>query len=93
MQHLQQQLDIRNAEIAQLQNLFSAMRYGTDQQASGLLASMRLGASVEEMLEIAGDLASSSHGCVDRGLWFDHLLTIMQEVGGIFEVPSTAREL
>jgi hypothetical protein len=68
MQHLQQQLDIRNAEFTQLQNLFNAMRYASDQQATGLLARMRLGASVEELLGIAGDPGSSSIGFVDNAL-------------------------
>jgi hypothetical protein len=68
MQHLQQQLDIRNAELAQLQNLFNTMRYGSDQQATGLLARMRLGASAEEMLGIAGDPGPSSIGCVGNVL-------------------------
>lgn len=50
MQNLQQQLEGKTGEHTKLVNLFNAMQRGSDQEATTLLARLRLGADVDDLL-------------------------------------------
>ncbi len=52
MQNLQQQLDSRTSEHGKLVSLFNALQHGSDQDATSILARLRMGSSIDELLEI-----------------------------------------
>ena len=54
MQNLQQQLDRRNDEYGRLMHLFGALRSGTDVDATTLLARLRLGESIDDLVAAVG---------------------------------------
>lgn len=60
MQNLQQQLEIRSADYAKLQSVFAALEQGTDQEATTLLARLRMGASTEDLLHFTQSVHPSS---------------------------------
>ena len=50
MQHLQQQLDLKSLDNDRLRNLVSTLSEGTDHDATTLLARLRLGENLEDLL-------------------------------------------
>jgi ABC-type phosphate/phosphonate transport system ATPase subunit len=61
MQNLQKQLTSKSEDLEKLKMLFEALSRGSDQQATTLLAQLRLGDSINDLLSyISGDQQSSS---------------------------------
>jgi uncharacterized protein YbaP (TraB family) len=61
MQNLQKQLTSKSEDLEKLKMLFEALSRGSDQQATMLLAQLRLGDSIDDLLSyISGDQQSSS---------------------------------
>lgn len=60
MQNLQQQLTTRTADYTRLRSLFTALEQGTDQEATTLLARLRMGAGIEDLLDVDGNVQGSS---------------------------------
>ena len=50
MQHLQQQIENKNQNLNRLMDLFNALQNGTDHEATTLLARLRLGESIDDLL-------------------------------------------
>ena len=74
MQNLQQQLESKSGEHSKLMNLFNAFQHGSDYEATTLLARLRLGANVDDLLSLVGSTQSSASGCVPRCLLLTKLL-------------------
>jgi hypothetical protein len=49
MQNLQQQLEVRTTDHERMQDLFNRLQNGSDQEATTLLATLRLGATIDEL--------------------------------------------
>lgn len=63
MQHLQHQLNKRNEDYGRLVRLFSALQSGSEEQATGLLARLRRGESLDSLVgrvEASSSTSSSS---------------------------------
>jgi hypothetical protein len=54
-EHLRPTLEQQNEELACLQDAVHWLRYGTDQEATEILAHLRLGASIEQLSELFGN--------------------------------------
>lgn len=64
MQNLQNQLHSKTDEHGKLKQLFDALQRGSDQEATTLLARLRLGDSIDDLLSYVGvGQQSSSSGC------------------------------
>ena len=63
MQSLQSQLGAMSDEYEKLKQLFEALRHGNDQESTTLLAKLRMGDSIDDLLSYLGqDEQSSSSG-------------------------------
>ena len=51
-EHIRSQLSDQTSEIAQLKTILFALRHGTDQEATEVLARLRIGESVEQLCSI-----------------------------------------
>lgn len=56
MQNLQQQLDTMSVDYGDLKGLFHVLQTGTDQEATALLARLRIGQSREELMASVASL-------------------------------------
>lgn len=64
MQHLQNQLTSKSDDYDKLKQLFEAMQGGDNQRATMLLAKLRMGDSIDDLLSYVGESqGSSSSGC------------------------------
>ena len=64
MQSLQQQLESKTEEYNRLMHFFITLQSGTDNQATTLLARLRLGESIDDLIGPVGSAQSSSPGYV-----------------------------
>lgn len=62
MQNLQNQLGSKTEQHDKLQRLFDALRRGSDQEATTLLARLRLGSTIDDLLAYVGEVEPSSAG-------------------------------
>lgn len=60
MQNLQQQLESRTSEHGKLVSLFNTLQRGTDLDATTMLARLRMGASIDELLGMSAGSNPSS---------------------------------
>ncbi|KAK5168637.1 uncharacterized protein LTR77_005946 [Saxophila tyrrhenica] len=89
MQNLQQQLEARTADHGRLQNLFSLLQNGTDQEATSLLARMRMGAGVDELLSVAQPSPMSSMSLPDGPSTHQSFPREQQQPGGYMQQQYT----
>ena len=67
MQNLQQQLEATTTDRGKMQSLFNMLQHGSDQEATMLLATLRMGATIDELTDAPGGVnvpsryASASH--------------------------------
>ena len=66
MQNFQQQLETKTEEHAKMVSLFNALQHGSDYEATTILARLRLGANIDDLVFFigAGAAQSSESGCV-----------------------------
>lgn len=64
MQNLQNQLRSTTEEKEKLEKLFNAMQTGTDHAAAELLARLKMGDTIDDLLSYIGESQPSASGCV-----------------------------
>jgi hypothetical protein len=66
MQSLQSQLGTMSDELEKLKQLFEALRRGNDQESTTLLAKLRMGDSIDDLLSYLGQGEQSSSAGYDH---------------------------